>query len=161
MNLKPTLYILCGTAGSGKSTFASNFTNEHTIWVSRDNIRFRYLDKNPEAHYFDFEKESFGDFINEIVTALKNNYDVVADATHLNTASRKKLTKAIDQYYQDYKIIYIVFLASAEECIKHNANRTGHRFVPEDVIRDMRKSLTIPKNEDTRAVGLWRIEGEV
>lgn len=156
-----TLYILIGAAGAGKSTFSSNFTNEHTILVSRDNIRFRYLDKNPEAHYFDFEKESFKDFVNEIVIALKNNYDVIADATHLNIASRKKLTNAIDNYYTDYKIIYIVFLASAEQCIKHNANRAGRCFVPENIIRNMRESLTIPENEDKRAVGIWKIEGEV
>ena len=157
----PTLYILIGAAGAGKSTFASKFMNENTIWVSRDNIRFRYLDKNPEAHYFDFEKETFQDFINEIVAALKNNYNAIADATHLNTASRKKLTNAIDKYYKNYKIIYIVFITDAGQCIKHNANRTGHRFVPKEIIQDMRSNLTIPKNEDTRAVGTWLIEGEI
>ena len=157
----PTLYIMIGAAGAGKSTFATNFTNEHLIWVSRDSIRFRYLDKNPTAHYFDFEKESFNDFVNEIVAALKDDYDVIADATHLNTASRKKLTNAIDRFYTNYDIIYIVFTTSAEKCIEHNASRTGHKFVPENVIRQMRDSLTIPKNEDKRAIGLWKIEGEV
>ena len=159
--MSPTLYILCGAAGCGKSTFASRFANGDTVWISRDDCRFHYLNEHPDAHYFDFEKESFRDFIKKIATSLMLADNVIADATHLNTASRKKLTKAIDQYFQNYKIIYIVFLASAEECIKHNANRTGRQLVPEDVIRDMRKSLTIPRNEDTRAVGLWRIEGEV
>ncbi len=160
--MKPTLYILIGAPGSGKSTFAANFSNnEHTIWASRDTIRFRYLDKNPNAHYFDFENEVYNDFINEIVAALKNYCNAVADATHLNIAARKKLTNAIDKYYTNYNIIYIVFLASAEVCIEHNKNRVGHANVPEDVIRDMRAKLTIPNKEDPREIGKWFIEGEV
>lgn len=160
--MKPNLYILIGAPGSGKSTFAAHFANNgNTIWISRDHIRFRYLDKNPNAHYFDFENEVYNDFINEIVAALRNNYNAVADATHLNTAARKKLTNAIDKYYTDYNIIYIIFLASAEVCIEHNKNRIGHANVPEDVIRDMRAKLTIPKNEDTRVIDIWCIEGEV
>ena len=107
------------------------------------------------------KNEVYNDFINEIVAALRNNYNAVADATHLNTAARKKLTNAIDKYYTDYNIIYIIFLASAEVCIEHNKNRVGHANVPEDVIRDMRAKLTIPKNEDTRATDIWYIEGEV
>lgn len=157
----PNLYILIGAPGSGKSTFAANFTNEHLIYVSRDAIRFRYLDKNPNAHYFDFENEVYKDFINEIVAALKNNYDAIADATHLNTDARKKLTNAIDKYYTSYNIIYIVFLASTDVCIQRNNKRAGRANVPEETIKQMRARLTIPENEDTRAIGLWKIEGEV
>ena len=160
--MKPNLDILIGAPGSGKSTFAAHFANNgNTIWISRDYIRFRYLDKNPNAHYFDFENEVYNDFINEIVAALRNNYNAVADATHLNTAARKKLTNAIDKYYTDYNIIYIIFLASTEACIEHNKNRVGHANVPEDVIRDMRMKLTVPNKEDSREIGKWFIEGEV
>ena len=160
--MKPNLDILIGAPGSGKSTFAGHFANNgNTIWISRDYIRFRYLDKNPNAHYFDFENEVYNDFINEIVAALRNNYNAVADATHLNTAARKKLTNAIDKYYTDYNIIYIIFLASTEACIEHNKNRVGHANVPEDVIRDMRMKLTVPNKEDSREIGKWFIEGEV
>ena len=97
--MKPILYILCGPAGCGKSTFASHFGGGNgTIWVSRDAIRFRYLDKNPGSHYFDFEEKVYKDFIYEILQGLTNGYDAIADATHLTPKARKKLTNEIDNY---------------------------------------------------------------
>ncbi len=156
--MKPTLYILCGAPGSGKSTFAANLVpNIH--WVSRDATRFELVKE--EEEYFSHEKEVFNRFVERIVISLQTGADTIADATHLNTASRKKLTNAIDSYFELYNIIYVIFTASADLCIKRNINRVGREKVPEDVIRKMRASLTIPYNEDAREIGKWIIEGEV
>ena len=156
--MKPTLYILCGAPGCGKSTFASKLVpNIH--WVSRDMIRFELI-KDNEA-YFSHEKEVFNRFVERIAISLQTGGDTIADATHLNAVSRKKLTRAIDNYFELYNIVYVVFTASAETCIKHNKNRTGNAFVPEDIIRKMRAALTIPYNEDMREIGLITIDGEL
>lgn len=157
--MKPTMYILCGAPGCGKSTFAQNFATDNTIWVSRDSVRFSIVAS--EEDYFSHEKEVFAKFIERIAGLLENHYDVIADATHLNMASRKKLTNAVDNYIKDYNIVYIIFTASADMCIAHNANRTGRANVPEDAIRRMRATLTIPNREDAREIGLITIEGEL
>ena len=157
--MKPTLYIFCGAPGCGKSTFAKQFSSGSIKWISRDKIRFQLT--KPEEDYFSHEKEVFNCFIKQIAISLHNGNNTIADATHLNSISRKKLTNAIDVYFKEYNIVYVIFTASTETCIKHNKNREGRTQVPEDVIRRMRASLTIPHNEDEREIGLITIDGEL
>ena len=157
--MKPTLYILCGAPGCGKSTFAENFSSQNIEWVSRDKIRFEII--KPDEEYFSHEKEVFRRYSKRIAETLSQGKSTIADATHINEVSRKKLTTAIDLTFSNYNIVYVIFTASADTCIKHNKNREGNALVPENIIRRMRSSLTIPNHEDTREIGLITIEGEL
>jgi len=157
--MKPTLYILCGAPGCGKSTFAKQFTSNSVKWISRDEIRFQFV--KSDEKYFSHEKEVFRRYSKLIADALTEGKLVLADATQLNVASRKKLTAAIDLTFTEYNIVYVIFTASAETCIEHNKNREGRALVPEDTIRHMRASLTIPNNEDKREIGMITIDGEL
>ena len=151
-----TLYILCGPSGSGKSTWATNFIkNKHIAYVSRDEIRFSILKQDED--YFSHEKEVFKHFVQAIVHYISYD-DVVADATHLNEFSRRKLTQAIDMYTTDYKIIYVVFNVDAEMCVTHNANRSGRANVPENIIRNMCRDFRAPTlDEDERAIDIIEV----
>ena len=117
----PILYIMCGPSGCGKSTWAHNFIRENDPLysnirdVSRDEIRFSMLKDGED--YFAHEKEVFKKFVGTICQTLIDGFDVIADATHLNEFSRRKLTQAIDMRYMDYKIIYVVFNVSADTCV--------------------------------------------
>lgn len=148
----PTLYILCGPSGCGKTTWAVNFIKEHNDirYVSRDEIRFQLV--NPDESYFSREKEVFRRFTNTIRHTLVDGFDCIADATHLNEFSRRKLTQAIDMYFKDYEIVYVSFNVNADTCIEHNANREGRANVPETVIRNMCRDFRAPSiEEDERA----------
>ena len=150
----PILYILCGPSGCGKTTWAENFIKEHQEddirYVSRDEIRFQLV--NPDESYFSREKEVFRRFSNTIRHTLVDGFDVIADATHLNEFSRRKLTQAIDMYFKDYEIVYVSFNVNADTCIEHNANREGRANVPETVIRNMCRDFRAPSiEEDERA----------
>ena len=148
----PILYILCGPPGCGKSTYYRNSSElAHCVYVSRDEVRFSIVKE--EEDYFSHEKEVFRKFVSLLITAMRDGYDVVADATHLNEFSRRKLTQAIDMYTTDYKIIYVVFNVSADTCVARNANRTGRANVPENVIRNMCRDYRAPSlEEDERAI---------
>lgn len=146
------LYILCGPSGCGKTTWATNFIKEHqdTRYVSRDEIRFQLV--NPDESYFSREKEVFQRFVSIIRHTLAEGFDCIADATHLNEFSRRKLTQAIDMYFTDYEIVYVSFNVSADTCIEHNANRKGRANVPETIIRNMCRDFRVPSlEEDERA----------
>lgn len=148
----PTLYILCGPSGCGKTTWAANFIKEHNDirYVSRDEIRFQLV--NPDESYFSREKEVFRRFANIIRHTLVDGFDCIADATHLNEFSRRKLTQAIDMYFKDYEIVYVSFNVNVDTCIEHNANREGRANVPETVIRNMCRDFRAPSiEEDERA----------
>lgn len=159
------LYILCGPAGCGKSTWARNFifAQDHkgndVRYVSRDDLRFSML--KDDEDYFAHENATFRKFIGTITETLIDGFDVIADATHLNMYARKKLTDAIDKRYSEYDIIYVWFLADADTCVAQNRNRTGRRFVPEHVIRDMCRKFEAPSvAEDPRALMVMKVKGE-
>ena len=155
----PILYILCGPSGCGKTTWAMNFMKEHgndIHYVSRDEIRFQLV--KPDEDYFSHEKEVFRRFANAIRHILVDGFDCIADATHLNEFSRRKLTQAIDMYFKDYEIIYVSFNVNVDTCIKHNANREGRANVPETVIRNMCRDFRAPSlEEDERTKGVIEV----
>ena len=154
----PKLYILCGPSASGKSTWAKKFILEHknTQYVSRDNIRFSMLEENEE--YFSHEKEVFDQFTGTIIQALMDKFDVIADATHLNKFSRKKLTNAIDKYFTNYEIKYVVFYAKFVDCCIRDDNREGIRHVGENIIQGMFRSFKAPLlGEDERATEIIEV----
>lgn len=152
------LYILCGPSGSGKTTWAGKFMceNKDIRYVSRDDIRYSILKEDED--YFAHEKEVFKKFVGTITETLIDGFDVIADATHLNEFSRRKLTQAIDMRFTDYEIVYVVFSTSLETCLERNSNRTGRKNVPETVIRNMFRDAKEPSyNEDERIINIIRV----
>ena len=155
----PILYIMCGPSGCGKTTWADNFmrnNDEDIRYVSRDEIRFSII-KSDEP-YFSHEDEVFKKFVGTIAQTLVYGFDVIADATHLNYFSRKKLTRAIDAVISDYKIIYVVFDNDVNGCIERNEHRIGRTRVPEEVIRSMCDNFEEPTwHEDPRVIDIIMI----
>ena len=151
------LYIMCGPSGAGKSTFAKGDERmKHCAYVSRDAARYAILKEGED--YFAHEKEVFRRFVAAIVDCMQQGYDTIADATHLNEFSRRKLTQAIDMYMTDYKIIYVVFNVDADTCVKRNANREGRANVPENIIRNMCRDFRAPAlDEDERAIDIIEV----
>lgn len=147
----PKLYILCGPSGSGKSTWANSGDRQDIAYVSRDNIRLSII--KDEEDYFSHEKEVFKQFVKDIAVRIMAGRDCIADATHLNQFSRRKLTQALDMYTTDYKIIYVVFNVDADTCVERNKNRKGRANVPENIIRNMCRDFRAPTlEEDDRAI---------
>ena len=145
------LYILCGPSGSGKSTWAQSANLAKTAYVSRDSIRLGLLEDTDE--HFAHEKEVFRIFVKTIAECLQNGINAIADATHLNIFSRRKLTQAIDMYTKDYEIVYVVFNTSLETCLARNAKREGRACVPESAITRMFRDFKHPTlDEDERIV---------
>lgn len=153
-----TLYILCGPSGCGKTTWAREFMSddEDVRYVSRDEIRFSMLKEDED--YFAHEKEVFHKFSSTIAQTLVDGFDAIADATHLNETSRKKLTRAIDEYTTDYSITYVVFYTPIQKCYENDATRTGIRYVGEQVIQGMFRSFKAPTlKEDSRAIKIIEV----
>ena len=92
---KPTLYIMCGLSGSGKSTIATQIANKNpnTIIVSSDAIR-----EELTGNYEDQEhnEEVFKIFYDRIRKNLENKKNVIADATNLTMKSRRAIMMKIN-----------------------------------------------------------------
>lgn len=161
MDNKPILVIMVGVPGSGKDYQIMNhrfFANLRANVVSRDSIRFEMLKDGDD--YFKNEKKVFNQFVREIVVSLNEGRNVVANATHINEASREKLIRAIDSRIsaKDYEIVYFVVEGSYETVLKQNNRRIGLKRVPEDAITNMFNKFTMPAyHEDNRITEIFVI----
>ena len=144
------LIVMVGCPGSGKSTFIkehSDVFGENYKIVSRDEIRFSLV-KEGEP-YFSKENEVFNKFISEIKAGLDEGKVVWADATHLNSGSRRKLLRGIGKSLKDCKVIALYFKVPLEVAISRNENRIGTRaYTPQETIESMYKNLTLPIEEE-------------
>ena len=152
-----SLVVLCGPAGSGKSTWASTHFSPTQV-VSSDECRGLVFDdpadQSVSGHAFDVMH-----FIIEKRLALGRM--TVADATNLRCEHRRTLIQIARRFH--FNTVAIVFDVSAETCLSRNAER--HRKVPQDALMNQHALLentlkTIDKegfnyvfrlNEDTQS----------
>lgn len=161
------LYIMVGPPASGKSTYAKNVLMpqcEAPLYISRDEIRFSMLRKND--NYFSKEKKVYDEFVRRIKEAFDNEdeyiSDVIADATHINWTSRRKLLAALGMLSGEYSwvdVVPIVINTPVKECMERNAKRYERERVPDDGMRQMNRSRTHPKDDPFKYKEIIEIDG--
>lgn len=157
----PTLYMMVGAPGSGKSTWAKRIIEQmkDCVYISRDAIRLSIV-KDDEP-YFSHETQVFNTFARECATWLGCGHDVIADATHNSINSRAKLINALAKYrvfINQYNIVFVVMRTSEEECIRRDNMRKGRAHVTAPVIKNFYKNSVYPtKKEVSNCIGVWEI----
>lgn len=149
------LYLMCGVPGSGKSYWCKKNVPAEALYVSRDEVRFSMLEDGDE--YFSKENAVFKEFIRRIDEGLAGGRDVYADATHLNFKSRYKTY--INLKNKPDKVMVIFIKVPLDIALARNENRSGRAYVPENVIRNMFDSLTLPGTDEKNFIdGLMIVE---
>ena len=154
-----TLWIMVGIPGSGKTWYAKNKLMQGPEWryVSRDEVRFSLVSADEE--YFSKEKEVFNQFVNIIKAAFEEDEvtNVIADATHLNEASRNKIRRI---FSNNYNIIPVVVTCDLDTAIERNNNREGRARVPASVIRRMYHQFQDPDLDAHKYIGVLRVSND-
>lgn len=147
-----SLVLMMGVPGSGKTTYAKKIMGDYDIYVSRDEIRFGLVKE--DKPYFSKEDEVLQTFIRTINDALPiaERY-VIADATHLNMGSRAKILKNLHNKPDSIYVIYVA--VSLQTALERNAQRQGRALVPESSIKNMYKSISLPRKEEGIDMTLW------
>ena len=121
-----TLLVLCGPAGSGKSTFAAQRFAATTI-VSSDHCRAMICD---DENNQTVNRDTFEVFHLIIQKRLSLGRFTVADSTALQPDARRKL-RDLSRHYGYFGCL-LIFNIPPEICLERNKSR--HRLVEERVI---------------------------
>ena len=121
-----TLLVLCGPAGSGKSTFAAQRFAATTI-VSSDQCRVMICD---DENNQTVNRDTFEVFHLIIQKRLSLGRFTVADSTALQPDARRKL-RDISRHFGYFGCL-LIFNMPPEICLERNKSR--HRLVEERVI---------------------------
>lgn len=146
------IYVLCGVAGSGKSTWIKDNLPKfegYSAVISRDQIRFSMVAEDEE--YFSKEDEVFEKFISDIRYFIKEEGvdNIIIDATHINKKSRNKVLQPLKRLLNKVKLNAVVVDVPLEVALNQNENRKGTRaYVPRGVIRRMKQQFEMPSVEE-------------
>lgn len=126
---KPTLWVMVGLSGSGKSSIAKEIAEENpnTVIVSSDSIREELTGDygNQENN-----EEVFKVFHKRIRETLENNTNVIADATNITMRSRRAIIENV-KGIECRKIAYLI-PKPFDQCKIENLSR--QHPVPDEVL---------------------------
>jgi protein phosphatase len=154
----PSLVLLIGAAGSGKSTFAQKHFRATEI-LSSDRCRALVCDdENDQAA----TQPAFEVLRCILFRRLRMRRLTVIDATNVQPKARKSLLKIARQY--DTPAVAIVFNLAEHICVERNLCRE-HRQVPLHAIwtqfADLRRSLARLTGEGFSALWILNMPDEV
>lgn len=138
------LHFLIGIPGSGKSTFAKQLhINQHAVIVSSDTIRNLHPDWA--------EEKIFPEVRRLCAMYLKENQDVIYDATNINKKVREEAIEEIKSHYADFEIYAYYFVVSRNQCIERVKKRNknpNERYLPLAVVSYYFKIIEPPVMEE-------------
>lgn len=139
---KPTLWLMVGISGSGKTTKAKELAKQYNATiVSSDNLRLElYGDIRNQTH----NAEVFNELYKRINENLANGVNVIADATNITIKSRRSLFENIKK--DDCSVIACIMTKSADKCIEDDIERCYS--VSEHVIKRQMMNFQIPFVEE-------------
>lgn len=167
--------ILTGLSGSGKSTFARQFCNDHPNWlrVNRDDLRRSLL--SVSLHEFwktwpENERNRVENLVNElqktaILDGLARGWHILIDNTNLKQSYLNEFRKLLTAHFATVEIRYQLLDVPVDECIRRDQNRPDS--VGEAVIRKQAGQLAILKKNFkfktetlTQSAGFQRLQDE-
>ena len=138
------LIMLIGIPGSGKTTYSKELSIKYNAKViSSDKVRQTYIGID--------ESEVFPTVYRLCIEELKNDCNVILDATHITPKVRKRTFDSLEQYGVDYEKVAIYFDTPVEECLRRVEVRNqnpNELFLPLEVIESYGKNIIIPTKEE-------------
>lgn len=146
----PTVYMMIGVPGSGKSTWIANqnFDWNKTMVVSTDAIidqRAAAQGKTYSEVFQDEIKGATAQMNQNLKTAIANNMDIVWDQTNLTAKSRQGKLSQIPKNYR--KVAVFFQTPNEKELHRRLQNRPG-KTIPPNVVSSMLDQLQPPSKAE-------------
>ena len=144
----PTVYVLVGVPGSGKSTWIRNQDwSQDCAIVSTDNHVENYakaVGKTYNQVFNDYMPTAVKLMAEDVVKAREAGKDIIWDQTSTTVASRKKKFNMLPNYHA----VAVVFpTPEPEELERRLASREG-KSIPWNVMQGMISGLKLPTLEE-------------
>jgi predicted kinase len=141
----PTIYMLVGVPGSGKTTWIRN--NKHdAVVLSTDDYIEKIAAKQGKT-YSEVFKDAIGDATDQmekdLIQAVRNERDIIWDQTNLTAKTRKSKLSRIPKSYKKVGVYFSV----PQDLRDRLASRPG-KTIPEPVIISMINQLQPPSKEE-------------
>lgn len=129
----PTMYVLSGIPGSGKTTLGKELATEY-------GLALHTYDDVPNANRKGFIESARNHYHNNIIADLKNGKSVICDRSYVRVEGRKLTLDAVAGI--KCRKVIIVLTTPFDECVSRNNAR--QRRLPEFVIKELYKKCTEP-----------------
>jgi predicted kinase len=148
----PRFTMLCGPAGSGKTTFRTNLLKDapNTVVISSDDILMEWAEADGISYQEAFlaHREKTNALMEDVASAaFEAGLDVIWDQTHLTREVRRiRLIDVPDNYDR----VAVAFSAPEEllkERVKAREERTG-KVVPDDVVHLQAETFELPDYDE-------------
>lgn len=107
---QPTVYLLAGVTGSGKTTYAKALAAQGVRRLSVDEQvharHGRYGIDYPEHHYFDLERPILAEVHDQLQQLVHDGHDVVLDHGLWRRADRDLYKKLVEQAGGQWRLLY-------------------------------------------------------
>lgn len=141
----PTLYMLIGVPGSGKTTWIKNNRHDAMVLSTDDKIEAEAakLGKTYSEVFGDAIKRATSEMQVDLTRAVRDRRNIIWDQTNLTRKSRKSKMSQIPKDY--HKIA--VFFSVPPDLRERLANRPG-KTIPEPIIISMINQLEPPSKDE-------------
>lgn len=151
----PLIIMMCGVAGSGKTTFAQRLEKEGFVRLSIDEeiwkVNGRYGIDYPVEKYGDYQIEAERRLRNQLICLIQDKRKVVIDFSFWQKAKRDGYKQLIEEAGGEWKLIY---LKVSPEIIRKRLDVRSKRFdanaafpITEDTLTSYLNGFEVPSCE--------------
>ena len=134
------LIMMIGIPGSGKTTYSKDLSKEYNAKViSSDKVRQTYVGIK--------ENDVFPTVFSLCIEELKENRNVILDATHITPKVRKRTFDALDEFNVPYEKVAVYVDTPVDVCVRRVEKRNqdpNELFLPLEVITSYGKNIVPP-----------------
>ena len=145
--MKPTLFLLIGVPGSGKSTWIKNQSLDAVVVSTDDYVE--QVAANSGLTYNDVFQDTIKEATSEMYktasAAVLSQQNVIWDQTSTTIASRRKKIKMFPSTY--HKVAVFFHCPPAEILDTRLKSRPG-KTIPDHVIKQMQENLQLPSLDE-------------
>lgn len=148
---KPTVYMLIGVPGAGKSTWINSHDWTDTVVISSDNIIDQRAEAQGKTYSEIFQNEiksATAEMEKNLKAAIAQNKNIIWDQTNLTPKARKG---KLDKIPEHYKKVAVYFATPNQDelfnRLTKRATDTG-KHIPRNIVIGMMSQLTKPSHDE-------------